>query len=490
MNEATLKQVQSVISAKRTTLTPEDAKDLATVPSRFKRERVAAALDTAADRVGEEARRGRGGVHALQGRRPICLIQISTSTNSGRTRGLRHGPGRSRPPIPRARNASSPGFEDIARFYEEHGRLPQHGEERDIFERLYAVASTACGNWKNAGRLLITPSTSTAFSSAAPKRVAGFSRGTVDDGLRCCAELSGHRRCGRHHQAPPRKIRVKKSRAAEEIAGRDPCADFEKFEPLFKQVQEGPRLQGSADDPSLRQGCRLSRRPIFTQGAVLHSSAARVAYVAKVGETHQGPQRRDRCPSKRVIYSNGTESDLLLRSLQRALYKDEAGRRITEPEAGPLFSGVGDDGPAPLFADEAEDGDVESGTIYVLRSKSDHPFVAEHREVIHKIGVTGGTVAARLAGADKSATYLLADVEVVATYKVFGVNCRQLEALIHKVFAPALLDLTIPDRFGNPVKPREWFLVPINVIDEAVQHIRDGSIVGYRYDPAAGRLIG
>lgn len=39
MNEATLKQVQSVISAKRTTLSPEEAKDFAVRAARFKRER-------------------------------------------------------------------------------------------------------------------------------------------------------------------------------------------------------------------------------------------------------------------------------------------------------------------------------------------------------------------------------------------------------------------------------------------------------------------
>ncbi|MFN9251404.1 MAG: GIY-YIG nuclease family protein, partial [Brevundimonas sp.] len=84
---------------------------------------------------------------------------------------------------------------------------------------------------------------------------------------------------------------------------------------------------------------------------------------------------------------------------------------------------------------------------------------------------------------------LLAGVEVTATYKVFDVNPRQLEALIHKVFAPALLDLTLQDRFGNPVRPREWFLVPISAIDEAVQRIRDGSIVSFSYDPALGQLV-
>ena len=74
----------------------------------------------------------------------------------------------------------------------------------------------------------------------------------------------------------------------------------------------------------------------------------------------------------------------------------------------------------------------------------------------------------RIAGAEKSSTYLLAGVEVVATYKVYGVNCQKLEALIHKVFAAAQINLSIPDRFGNMVKPREWFLVPLGVINEAV----------------------
>lgn len=152
-------------------------------------------------------------------------------------------------------------------------------------------------------------------------------------------------------------------------------------------------------------------------------------------------------------------------------------RRITELEAG------------PLFATEAEEGDLESGTIYVLRSKSDHPMVAENRNLIHKIGVTGGSVEARIAGAAKSATYLLAEVEVVATYKLFNINRVQLEGVIHKVFAGAAIDLTIPDRFGNPVKPREWFLVPLAVIDQAVERIQDGTITGYFYDRTQARLV-
>jgi hypothetical protein len=179
----------------------------------------------------------------------------------------------------------------------------------------------------------------------------------------------------------------------------------------------------------------------------------------------------------RVIYDNGTESDLLLRSLQRGLYKDETGRRVTDPLAG------------PLFGHESGDDDLESGTIYVLRSKSDHPDVAAHRNLIHKIGVTGGSVETRIVNAAKDATYLLAEVEIVATYKLFNINRTKLENLIHRVFAPARLDLTIEDRFGNPVQPREWFLVPLSVIDAAVDKIRDGSIVEVAYDPESATLV-
>jgi hypothetical protein len=146
-----------------------------------------------------------------------------------------------------------------------------------------------------------------------------------------------------------------------------------------------------------------------------------------------------------------------------------------------------DDG--PLFGGAVEADDIESGIIYVLRSHSTHPFVAEHRELIHKIGVTGGKVEARIAGASKDATYLLANVEVVATYALHNLNRTRLENIFHRLFGAAQLDLTIEDRFGQPVKPREWFLVPLHVIDEAVAHIRDGSITQLIYDPQTARLV-
>jgi hypothetical protein len=356
------------------------------------------------------------------------------------------------------------GFEDIERFYEEQGHLPQHGEGLDIFERLYAVRLDRLRELEDCRTLLAAfdkHGLLDQIETAAPE-VDAFD----PDGL--MSELAGLGEGDDITQL--RHVRsAEDKRAAEEIARRERCPDFEKFEPMFKQVKE-----------DLANSTRVARP--FELKAEIRPGAffivfGQICYVAEMEDIFTNAQGRTDA-RLRVIFDNGTQSGMLMRSLQRQLHEDDAGRRITDPVAG------------PLFADTAEAGEAETGTIYVLRSKSDHPTVAEHRHVMHKIGVTSGSVETRIAGAEKSSTYLLAGVEVVATYKVYGVNCQKLEALIHKVFSAAQINLSIPDRFGHMVKPREWFLVPLNVVDEAVQRIRDRSILEYRYDPKVGKLVG
>ena len=132
---------------------------------------------------------------------------------------------------------------------------------------------------------------------------------------------------------------------------------------------------------------------------------------------------------------------------------------------------------------------METGTIYVLRSNSQLDYIKEHRSVIHKIGVTGGDIKKRIANAENDPTFLMATVELVDTYSLEGYNRVKLENLIHKFFQPAQLSVTIKDRFGKPVKPREWFLVTTSVIEEAIEKIEDRSIVDYRYSPSLGEII-
>lgn len=173
----------------------------------------------------------------------------------------------------------------------------------------------------------------------------------------------------------------------------------------------------------------------------------------------------------RVVYDNGTESDLLLRSLQRALNKDKTSRRITTPNLGPLF-----------LSSEAAD-DLPTGYIYVLRSQSDHPFIIENRSIIHKIGVTSGDVKKRIANAKKEPTYLLADVKIARTFKLVNINPKKIEALLHRFFDNARLDLALPDRFGIPVQPKEWFFVPLETIEAVIEKIKEGTIDQFQYDP-------
>jgi hypothetical protein len=357
------------------------------------------------------------------------------------------------------------GFEDILKFFDEHGWAPRHGEDRDIFERLYAVRLDRIRAQPDC-RALVEPLDKYGLLSGGGS-VAGEPAEFEDD-ADLLADL-GVAPGGESDIAVLKHVRSREEvKAAEEVANRKVCADFATFKALFAAVKR-----------DLETGARETRR--FGEDAGIKPGeffilGGQLVYVAEVLESFVTDYGR---PDSRlrVIYDNGTESDLLLRSLQRGLYKDETGRRITDPLAG------------PLFGHESGDDDLESGTIYVLRSKSDHPDVAAHRDLIHKIGVTGGTVEARIANAALDATYLLAGVQIVATYKLFNINRTKLENLIHRVFDPARLDLTIEDRFGNPVQPREWFLVPLSVIDEAVEKIRDGSIAGTQYDPETATLI-
>lgn len=357
------------------------------------------------------------------------------------------------------------GFEDIVRFREEHGRAPQHGEDRDIFERLYAVRLDRLRTQEDCRDLLRD------FDKYGLLREAAVEDKDVEEiddddllaefGVEPVEDIDVTKLT---HVRPRAEVRA----AAEEVANRSPCADFERFKPLFAQVQREV-------ESGIRQTRPFELKAEIRPGAWFIVGGQK-AYVAEMGE--QFTTEHGRTDARlRVIFDNGTESNMLMRSLQRSLNKDEAGRRITDPIAGPLFSG------------ERGEGDIESGTIYVLRSKADHPLVAANRELVHKVGVTNMAVEQRIAGARLQSTYLLADVEIVAAYKLFNINRTRLEHVLHRVLAPARLDITIHDRFGNPVKPEEWYFVPLHVIDDVVEKVKDGTITGFEYDPSKARLV-
>jgi hypothetical protein len=359
------------------------------------------------------------------------------------------------------------GFEEIERFFDENGILPQHGEARDIFERIYAVrldsirASAECreilqsldkygllveNNDSKTGRVEEDPSDTVLLEEL----------GIADGGLADISELV--------HVRSREDIK-----AAEEVAQRNPCRDFAAFRLVFEKIQRD--LQSGE-----RKTIKFKDNAAVKKGDLFILDGQKVI-VADMGESFISDYGRSDC-RLRIIYDNGTESDLLVRSLQRALNKDKNSRRISVPSLGPLFS------------NQEEEDDLPTGTIYVLRSKSEHPFVVQNRSVLHKIGVTGGDVKTRIANAKKDPTYLLAEVEIITTFKLSNINRNRMESLLHKFFAAGRLDLELKDRFGFQVEPKEWFLVPLAVIEEAIDKLIAGTLMEYRYEPKEGRIVG
>jgi len=359
------------------------------------------------------------------------------------------------------------GFEEIERFYVEHGRVPGHGQEMGIFERLYAV---------RLDQIRSNPECRSVLLERDPHGLLGIEPESSSESL-LKEEPTDEEILNALGLDPGKSEDVSQLvhvrsrdeiKAAEEIAQRNPCADFDLFKPVFESVQ-ADLGSGRRQSIKYKDNAEVKCGDLF----ILDGQKVLVATMGEPFVSDYGrPDRR-----LRVVYDNGTESDLLVRSLQRALNKDKTSRRITEPDLGPLFS------------DQADTEDLPTGHIYVLRSKSDHPFIAEVRQVLHKIGVTGGDIKKRLAGAAKDPTYLLAEVELVATFKLSNINRNKLEGLLHKVFAATRLDMQLKDRFGGQVEPKEWFLVPLPAIHEAVDMLINGTIESHRYDPESAQFV-
>ena len=357
------------------------------------------------------------------------------------------------------------GFEEINRFVDEHERIPQNIEGRDIFERLYAV------RLKEIRKLEVSSELLSEIDSHGLLLIEDDSDQMLDEDLDeddLLAELETDFGETELSQLTHVRSSVEK-RAAEEIANRTICQDFDQFAPLFKSVQADIK-SGMRPVVPFGKDAKVEQGDFFIVDGL-------TAYVAHAGEEFK-KEGLDRTDARlRVIFSNKTESDLLRTSLQRALYKDDASRRVARDLEGSLFGNM------------LDQGDVETGVIYVLRSLSEEPFIAENRELIHKIGVTGGSLEKRIANAQYEATYLLAGVEVVREFKLVGINRKKLEKLLDDFFSAARLDIEIPDRFGKLVRPREWFLVPLAVIDETIQRIREGTITNFVYDREAATLV-
>lgn len=253
------------------------------------------------------------------------------------------------------------------------------------------------------------------------------------------------------------------------IAKRKPCEEFDQFEPLFKKTHAELTSGEKVIKPFTSEHQIEPGEVFILQGMLV--------YVANRGDWEKknfgNVNARLYC-----VFENGTESNMLLRSLAAALWKDENSRQVIDAKQHNL----------EIEKEQVTEEDDATGYIYILRSLSEDPQIKEIDD-LYKIGYSSQPVQQRIQNADKEPTYLMADVLPVAEYQTFNLNPQKLELLIHTFFAEACLNLDIFDADGKRHTPREWFIIPLHIIETAVELLMNGEIVNYRYDSQVQEIV-
>lgn len=250
------------------------------------------------------------------------------------------------------------------------------------------------------------------------------------------------------------------------VAKRKKAVGFEAFEPLFK-AKHAELAEGTFKLIQFPGAHTIDSGNFFVLNGVM-------LFVAEVGETtllEVGGKARPK-QRLRVIFENGTESSMYRQSLSIRLHEGD----------GQALVRTGHD------SSEVGDADEESGHVYVLRSLSDDPQVSSIQN-LYKIGFSTTTVEKRIANAAGSPTYLMAPVEIIADYRAYNLRASALEHLLHRVFASVRLDITQIDPGGKNYDPSEWFVVPLNVVNQAISMIMSGEIVDYVYDSQQEKIV-
>ncbi|ARN77947.1 hypothetical protein BST97_08020 [Nonlabens spongiae] len=260
------------------------------------------------------------------------------------------------------------------------------------------------------------------------------------------------------------------------VARRKPMSDknFAPYEVQFKQVQQdlkvGKRRLKKFQD--VEQNL-YSGNYYVLDGVLLFLEDDGIE-TRKLGTTERKDGRTT------IVFENGTKSNMYYRSLSKSLYTN-----------GSIVSETDEDVEKELFdnANLVNEEDAESGWIYVLKSKSIDENISSIQD-LYKIGFSTVPIQERVKNASKEATYLFADVTIVSGYKCYNLNAQKFESLIHRFFAEVCLDIDIHDDRGRRIMPREWFVVPLNIIDKVIKLILSGDIVNYKYDSTNQRLVG
>jgi len=357
-------------------------------------------------------------------------------------------------------------FQEINLFYEQNNREPALGggiQEHQLYSRLKSIRENPfkvenLKNYDSHGLLAYTEKKITSLDDVLNDDILGI-LGDDDTGLFDLKHVSN----------------LKERESTDFVARRKPCRDFHKYESKFKLVQsdlkEGKRKMVDFRQDNLRENAYYIHNGILFLVEKINISK-KEHY--KPDGTRVREDGRTRC-----IFENGTESNMLKRSVEKILYSN--GSVITENEDFvkeeflEKFSNVNEE-------------DEEAGLIYILRSKSDKQEIKEINNLF-KIGFSKGSVEQRIRNASKEPTYLMADVKMVMIYKCYNMNPHKLEQLVHGFFGKSCLNIDVFDTKGNRHTPREWFIAPLHVIEQAIHYIIAGTIIKYKYDEVNEEVV-
>lgn len=263
-------------------------------------------------------------------------------------------------------------------------------------------------------------------------------------------------------------VEASEREAPDEIAKQTECKDFYEFETLFARAQKRIR-EGTVEIIPFKQGSQINQGDFFILRGMLCFVDEVREFIGQEGEPYN--------PRLRVIFENATESNLLLRSLAAALYKDEHGRRLlaSSDDVVNLFNNI-------------THKDKRTGYVYIVASLSDNPALKPFQN-LYKIGYTERTVEERVADALNDTAFLESPVRIVASYECFNLNPNRFETLIHAFLHAQRLSVELYSKKGGKYKPNEWFSVPLDTAREVVKSIIDGTIINYRMDNTTGKLI-
>lgn len=258
-------------------------------------------------------------------------------------------------------------------------------------------------------------------------------------------------------------VSAEKKEQPDEIAQRQPCADFPRFSPLFSAFHDGLKV-GSFGLERFTHKLKISEGDFFILNGLL-------GYVASVGERLE--QYNDYNARLHLVFENGTEMHMLYQSLTHGLVRDKEGRKVQL------------NGQILRPSNEV----IPTGLVYILATQSNDPVLIPYKQNLYKIGFTETSVEQRIKNAEIDSTFLEAPVRVVATNQCFNLNAQKLEALVHGFLAPRRLNVTLRSQGGQVYTPREWFNVPLATALAVIQHIVDGTISKYRLDNTTGKVV-